>query len=66
MLNPVAINGLRCFNEEAWDHEDSEIMSLTDITKKHRKIYTNNEGDILYEGGFGDEDRDRRKQPGII
>jgi hypothetical protein len=31
-------------------------MRLTDITKKVRKIFTNEDGDILFEGGFGDED----------
>jgi hypothetical protein len=36
-------------------------MSLTDISKKHRKIYTNEDGDILFEGGFGDEDAHHKK-----
>jgi hypothetical protein len=36
-------------------------MSLTDISKKHKKIYTNEDGDILFEGGFGDEDAHHKK-----
>jgi hypothetical protein len=61
MLNPVAINGLRCFKEQDWEQEDREIMSLRDITKKPRKVCTNEDGDILFEGGFGDEDAHHKK-----
>ena len=41
-------------------------MNLSDITKKVKKIFTNEDGDILFEGGFGDGDQNHKKQPGII
>lgn len=56
MLNPVGINGLRCYKEEKWRARDYEIMHIRDIWRPQEH----------YEGGaFADEMSERKKPSNI-